>query len=35
VLDPIELPDLWEAESEIDGLMSIGAGHDSTVTPEG
>ena len=29
VLDPIELPDLWEA------LMSIGAGHDSTVTPEG
>ena len=35
MLDPIELPDLWEAESDIDALMSIGAGHDSTVTPEG
>jgi len=28
-LDPIELGDLWEAESEIDALMSIGAGHDA------
>ncbi|CAD6203226.1 unnamed protein product [Miscanthus lutarioriparius] len=35
VLNPIELPDLWEAESDIDALMSIGAGHDSTVTTEG
>jgi myb proto-oncogene protein len=29
VLDPIELRDLWQAESEIDALVSIGAGHDS------
>ena len=33
-LDPIELGDLWEAKSN-DALMAIGAGHDSTVTPEG
>ncbi|CAD6203314.1 unnamed protein product [Miscanthus lutarioriparius] len=29
MLDPIELGDLWEAESWIDALMSIGAGHDA------
>jgi transcription factor MYB, plant len=35
VLDPIELGDLWEAESEMDALMSIGgAAHDSA-TAEG
>ncbi|EER92385.1 myb-related protein P isoform X2 [Sorghum bicolor] len=29
VLDPIDLGDLCQAESEIDALVSIGAGHDS------
>ncbi|PWZ06799.1 Myb-related protein P [Zea mays] len=35
VLDPIELGDLWEAESEMDALMSIGGNAHDSATAEG